>query len=63
LNDEELRELCFELRVDYENLGGEGKKGKARELIADLDRHHRLHELVELGERLRPDISWRAAYP
>jgi internalin A len=61
LNDEELHELCFELHIDYESLGGMGKKGKARELIADLDRHSRIHDLVEIGRRLRPDIPWSDA--
>jgi internalin A len=58
LNDEELKELCFELHVDYESLGGEGKKGKARELISALDRRHRIPDLVEIGKRLRADIPW-----
>ena len=29
---DELRTLCFELGADYDNLPGEGKKGKARPL-------------------------------
>jgi len=61
LNDEELREVCFELHVDYESLGGEGKAGKTRELILQLDRHRRIHELVELGKQLRPDVPWDEA--
>jgi hypothetical protein len=61
LNDEELRGLCFELRVDYENLRGEGKVSKARELILHLDRYRRIHDLVEIGKRMRPDIPWNEA--
>lgn len=49
------------MHVDYENLGGEGKKGKTRELILQLDRHRRIHELVELGKQLRPDVPWDEA--
>ncbi len=30
----EVRDMCFELDVEYENLAGEGKGSKARELIA-----------------------------
>jgi hypothetical protein len=33
-NEEELRDLCFDLSVDYESLVGQGKAGKARELIS-----------------------------
>jgi GTPase SAR1 family protein len=61
LNDEELREICFELHVDYESLGGEGKEGIARELILYLDRRQHIPELVGIGKRLRPDIPWDEA--
>jgi internalin A len=61
LNDDELRTLCFELRVDYENLGGRSKTGKARELIDYLDRRHSIPDLIEVGKRLRPDIPWDEA--
>jgi hypothetical protein len=47
--------------VDYENLPGEGKADKARELIAYLERRHSLWQLVKMGRRLRPDISWSNA--
>jgi hypothetical protein len=57
-DESELRTLCFELGEDYENLPPEGKAGKARELISYLERRSRIHELVETGKRLRPDISW-----
>jgi hypothetical protein len=57
-NEEELRTLCFDLNVDYDNLPAQGKVNKARELIAYLDRHGRIPELLRMGEQLRPDISW-----
>ena len=41
-SDGELRDLCFDLGVDYESLAGEGKSAKARELIAYLQRRGRL---------------------
>lgn len=47
----------FELHVDYKSPGSEGRQGKAREPIAYLELYRRPHELVELGKRLRPDIS------
>ena len=58
-NDEELRNLCVDLSVDYDNLGGEGKEGKTRELLAHLERRRRIPDLIRVGERLRPDIAWR----
>jgi hypothetical protein len=54
-DEEELRTLCFHLGVDYNDLGGEGKTGKARELVLYLERQGRLEELEEyLNERF-PD--------
>ena len=57
-NEDELRDLCFDLRVDYENLAGASKVGKARELIAFVERHGRFQELVEHAQYLRPNIIW-----
>ena len=57
-NESELRDLCFDLKVDYDNLPGEGKSDKARELIAYLDRRNSISELVRMGQQIRPDISW-----
>lgn len=56
-NEEELRTLCFDLALDYDMLPGRGKEGKARELLAYLERRNRLSELVELLQRNRPDIK------
>ena len=42
LNKEELKELCFEINIDYDNLGGETKSGKIRELLLYLKRNNRL---------------------
>jgi adenylate cyclase len=60
-NDGELRTLCFDLGVAYDDLPGEGKADKARELIAYLERRERIPELISVGKELRPDISWEDA--
>jgi hypothetical protein len=57
-NEDELRDLCFDLSIDYENLPGANKVGKARELIAFVERHGRFQELVEHTQYLRPNITW-----
>jgi hypothetical protein len=54
----ELRDLCFYVNVDYENLPGERKGDKARELILHFERHDRVLELVEKCRQLRPKASW-----
>ncbi len=53
-NEEELLDLCFDLNVEYESLGGSGKGGKSRELIKNTQRHGRYYDLVELCRRARP---------
>jgi hypothetical protein len=57
-NESELRDLCFDLGVDYESLSGEGKADRARELIGYLQRRKRIPELIVKGEKQRPDIVW-----
>jgi formylglycine-generating enzyme required for sulfatase activity len=50
----ELRDLCFDLRVDYGDLPGRDKGDKARELVAHLERRGRLTALVNRVRELRP---------
>lgn len=57
-DEEELRTLCFDLNVDYADLPGRGKAGKARELVAYLQRRDRISECIEVGKQSRPDILW-----
>lgn len=57
-NLSELQTLCFELGIDFDDLGGEGKMNKARELISYLDRHGRLPELVQILRQQRPQMAW-----
>jgi len=57
-DEEELRTLCFDLGINYDDLPGQGNANKARELIAYLDRHDRISELVSIGKQLRPDVAW-----
>ena len=54
-NDGELRDLCFDLGIDYESLPGEGKAAKARELVAYCQRHGRLPDLETTCRRMRPN--------
>jgi hypothetical protein len=59
-SDGELRTLCFDLGVEYEDLPGAGKADKARELVATMDRYDRLADLVRVGRRSRSDVPWPA---
>jgi hypothetical protein len=55
---EELRDAVFELNLEFDELSGQSKSQKSRELIVYLDRRNRLPELIEYIKRVRPN-----AYP
>jgi hypothetical protein len=55
---EELRTLCFELGVDFDDLRGEGKAAKARELVLYLQRRGQLNTLIAEIKKQRPDVNW-----
>ena len=57
-DEEELRTLCFNLGIQYDNLGGRGKAAQARELLARLDREQRLSDLIALAREQRPTVNW-----
>ncbi|NJM40148.1 MAG: hypothetical protein HC853_04985 [Anaerolineae bacterium] len=57
-NEEELKSLCLDLRVNYDALPGSGSLAKARELLGYLDRKQRLEDLLTLVRKLRPSVTW-----
>jgi hypothetical protein len=57
----ELRTLCFDLGLDYDNLPGEGKEDKAREMVAYFERRDLLLKLVEAIAARRPNLYWTNA--
>ncbi len=57
-NESELRTLCFGLGVDYDDLPGQGKADKARELILYFERCGQIVALVQNCARLRSHVSW-----
>ncbi len=57
-SEEELRELCFQLEIDYDVLPGVGKAGKARELVLFHERRGILPRLTAMCRQLRPNVDW-----
>lgn len=57
-NESELRSLAFTLGVEYENLIGETKQDKARELVTYMERRDRMGELMALLVERRPGVAW-----
>ena len=57
-NLEEVRTLCFELGIEYDDLGGEGRSDRSRELIRLMARQGRLPNLVTVATEKRPQLVW-----
>ena len=55
LDMEELKNLCFLLGVDIDELPADRKSSRARELILYFERHEKLHELVSALEDMLND--------
>lgn len=51
LSGEEVKTLAFELGIDYDELGGEGKTGKLRELLRYVQRQDQLPRLQDHLQR------------
>jgi outer membrane protein assembly factor BamB len=57
-SSEELNELLFALGLDPENLPGDTKAAKIRQMIKYYRRRDSLSELIETGRDLRADVDW-----
>ena len=56
-DEEELQTLCFELGADFDNLSGDTKTSKARELIEWCERSEKMTALRAAIVRLRPNAQ------
>ena len=57
-NTTDLRNLCWDLGIDYENLSGDNKLDKTRELLDYLDNRSRVADLLVILQKERPKIAW-----
>ncbi len=55
---DEFRTLCFDLEIRYDDLGGEGISGKARELISLMGRYGRFPALQQVVQASLPHVDW-----
>lgn len=55
-NESEIKEICFELEIDYENLAHNNKADLARELIVYLQNRDRLEDLEKVICEKRPHL-------
>lgn len=57
-SDAEIKTLCFDLEIDYEQIQGSTKDERARELILFTERRGMKTALIELCRISRPNIVW-----
>jgi len=57
-NTSELKNLCFQLQIDYESLSGNNRRDKTRELTMHCHRHGRVDELIAKCQELRSHVDW-----
>lgn len=55
---EDVRTICFNLGVDFDNVIGEGKSARIRELLLQLARRSELQLLIDLARRDWPRAVW-----
>ncbi len=58
-NLDELRGLCFDLDVNFDNLSGDTLRAKTIELVSYCQRRKIVTRLVEQCEALRSEVDWR----
>jgi hypothetical protein len=57
-DDDELRSLCDDLEIDYDDVPGRAKSAKVRELVRYCERRGRLTKLIGRCRELRPHVDW-----
>jgi hypothetical protein len=55
-NISDIRDLCLDLEIDYDNLAGHQKQDKIRELLLYLERSGRISELLKICRQYRPRV-------
>lgn len=57
-NEAELRELCVDMGMDYEDVAGNTKTGKINDLVGAFYRHNTLDVLIDQLSKRRPLAAW-----
>ena len=55
-NEDELKEVAFQLNADWDNLPGETKQAKSRELAIYCERRSRMREIKSIVRLARPNL-------
>lgn len=55
-SESDLRNLCFHLTINYDDLDDIGRANRARELVLECERHNHLEGLLQTMQMVRPDL-------
>jgi hypothetical protein len=58
-NKEELKLLCSDLGIPFDDLSGNTIESLALDLVSYMDRRGRVDELVQYCSQLRPHLNWK----
>ena len=58
-SENEIRTVCFDLDIDFEDLKPGGKSDKIRELVALCVRTQRTEALLNHCAKIRPGFHWQ----
>lgn len=62
MDDGDLRQICFELGVSYDDLGDGGHDTKIVELIMMMIREGRQSHFLRVLETHRPGVAWPSEF-
>ena len=57
-SESDIKELCFDLEIDFESLAGQSKPEKVIELITLFFRNGKIEDLIDYCSDFRPNVSW-----
>ena len=57
LSISDIRDLCFELDIEYENLEDQTLRGSIRELIIKIRKMGQIPRLIDACNKIRPDLE------
>lgn len=55
---DEIRQICFDLKVNFDELTGDTLSDRCRELYLYTERRGDVHRLIEAVQRERPSANW-----
>ncbi len=58
-NKSELRNLCYDLGIDYQTISGDTIDDQSRELVEYCRRHGLVINLIKRCQQLRPHVEWQ----